>query len=239
MKPMKFLASSSVAAVMFFTSAAALAATSRNTQDFIQNAVIGNQFEIETSQQALERSKNGAVRDFAQKMVDDHMKAGQKLKDTLKREGLAGLAPTTVDAKHRKIENRLARDSGDKFDRDYVAAQVDAHKDVVSLFKRYSRNGDDIGLRHVAGQLLPTLREHQQMAYDLRKDYRSRSTVSSREGVHVNKMAPAAGGDMTDNNTKGNPNTDRPQTNADIKTDAPTTVNPTEGRSSRSGGPTY
>jgi putative membrane protein len=224
---------------MFFTSAAALAATSRNTQDFIQNAVIGNRFEIETSQQALEKSKNGAVRDFAQKMVDDHMKAGQKLKDTLQREGLAGLAPTTVDADHRKIENRLARDRADKFDRDYVAAQVDAHKDAVSLFKRYSRNGDDAGLRYVAGRLLPTLREHQQMAYDLRKDYRNRNTVSGREGVHVNRMAPAAGGDMTDNGTKGNPNTDRPQTNADIKTDAPTTANPTEGRSSRSGGPTY
>lgn len=239
MKPMKFLASSSLAAVMFFTSAAALAATTRNTQNFIQNAVICNKFEIETSQQALEKSKNGAVRDFAQHMIDDHTKAQQKMTDTLQQENLSGLVPADVDRKHRKIENKLAKDSARNFDSDYVSAQVDAHKDAVSLFRKYSHKGDDPGLKNLAATLLPKLQSHQQMAYDLRKDYRNRNTVSSREGAHVNRLAPAAGRDRTDNGTRGNPNTDRPQTNADIKTDAPTTVNPTEGRSSRSGGPTY
>jgi putative membrane protein len=236
MKPRNFLTSFSL--VMVLASAPAYAAISANTSDFVKGAVIGNRLEIETSQLALQRSKNGAVRDFAQQMIDDHAKAQQTLTDTLRQENLASLAPPALDKKHQKIEDKLTKDSARKFDGDYVSAQIDAHKEAVSLFKKYSTKGDDSGLKNVAATLLPTLQNHLQMANDLKKNYKS-NTTANRNGADVNRVAPAAGSDLTDNNTKGNPNTDRPQTNADLNTQAPTTVNPTEGRSSRSGGPTY
>ena len=68
-------------------------------------------------------------------------------------------------------------------------------------------------------------------------------TAGNGEAGSANLVAPAAGGDMTRNTTAGNnannPNTDHPATNADSKGDSntPTTGNPTEGRSSPSGGP--
>jgi putative membrane protein len=47
--------------------------------------------------------------------------------------------------------------------------QVSAHKDAVSLFERYSKDGDNADLKAFAGKYLPHLQEHLKMAQDLDK----------------------------------------------------------------------
>jgi len=245
MKPAKLLASSSLAAFILFASVSAHADVSRNTQNFIQNAAMSNMLEIQTSQRALQVSQNAEIRDFAQQMIDDHKSAEQKLETALKDEGngLDKLIPASLDSKHQKIADRLDKERNKDFEKDYVGVQRDGHNDAVSLFTKYSKNGDDGALKTLAGQLLPTLQHHQSMADDLYKKYRNEKTANTASALEPaagsTTAEPAAAGDPTENDTKGNPNTDRPATNADINTDAPTTVNPTEGRSSPSGGPTY
>ena len=47
--------------------------------------------------------------------------------------------------------------------------QVDAHKDAVSLFERYSKGGDNADLKSWAGKTLPALKHHLEMAQALAK----------------------------------------------------------------------
>jgi putative membrane protein len=44
---------------------------------------------------------------------------------------------------------------------------VSGHKDAVSLFERYSKNGDNPKLKDWAGKTLPALRHHLEMAQNL------------------------------------------------------------------------
>jgi putative membrane protein len=47
--------------------------------------------------------------------------------------------------------------------------QVDAHKDAVDLFERYAESGDNPDLKSWAGQTLPALKHHLEMAQNLKK----------------------------------------------------------------------
>src|SRR5438477_582582 len=105
MKPAQFAKILSMAAVPLFVTMTAQAAPSRMTQNFVTNAVIGNKLEIETGLRALDKSRNSAVRTFAQKMVGDHRDAEQKLEDCLKQEKLSGLMPTSYDRKHKALRD--------------------------------------------------------------------------------------------------------------------------------------
>jgi putative membrane protein len=51
-----------------------------------------------------------------------------------------------------------------EFASQYDPMQVSAHEDVVSLFERYSKGGDNARLMDWAGKMLPTLQHHLQMA---------------------------------------------------------------------------
>jgi putative membrane protein len=266
MKHARFLKAASGAAMIVLMSTAALAATNTNnnmtgkntvtaasqpadvshmTKKFIKDAWQGNVLEIETSQRALDKSKNAAVLKFADQMVRDHKDAEAKFEDCLKQENLAGLMPTDLDGGHKRKIEKLMKDDIKDIDSDYVDIQVDAHNDAVDLFKDYAEKGDDPALKSLAGSLLPTLQEHQRMAKDLKDNYKKSGTASNAPAV--NNIEPAAGADMRANDVTNpgntNPNTDHPNTNANTTGDGNTnevpTANPTEGKSSPSGGPPY
>ena len=58
--------------------------------------------------------------------------------------------------------------NGAEFDDEYNSMQVAAHKDAVSLFERYAKNGDHAGLKAFAAKTLPHLQQHLKMAQELK-----------------------------------------------------------------------
>jgi len=143
---------------------AATAQAAPSAGDFVKKASIGNEFEIESSRLALEKSQNANVKQFAQMMIDDHSKAGDQLKATLPSSSVnAAMVPNALDAKHRKLLDKLKdAPAGKKFDKKYISEQTDAHKETVKLFRDYAKNGDDGALKGFASQTLPTLESHLQ-----------------------------------------------------------------------------
>ena len=114
----------------------------------MKKAAISNLFEIQSSQLALQKSQNEQVKKFAQMMVDDHTKAGEQLKSTLSTAKIdPGTFPTTLDAKHQKIEDKLNSASPAKFDKDYIKAQFEAHIETIALFKSYAESGQPEAVR--------------------------------------------------------------------------------------------
>ena len=156
------------------TSAKALTKTEAYTTagDFAQALQSSGQFEMESSTVALQKTDNAEIRTFAQKMIDDHKAAAQKLLDTLKQANLPAPKYAILEADRDKI-NTLTALTGGQFERKYIEDQVNAHKEAMSLLQMYSQRGDNAALKQLAANLLPTIKEHLQAA----------------EGLHLNVTA--------------------------------------------------
>lgn len=140
--------------------AAAAHAASLSPQEFVTKASIANEFEIESSRLALEKSQNSDVKTFAEQMIDDHNKAGNKLKEALGSSDSHAQIQTRLDDQHQQMMDKLTSLSTDDFNRAYISMQTDAHKEAVSLFGGYSRTGTDKALKDFATEMLPTLQDH-------------------------------------------------------------------------------
>jgi putative membrane protein len=152
------------------TNSTAAMKPSSATEDFVKNASIGNQFEIESSRVALEQARSDEVKRFAQRMVDDHGKAGAMLAEMAQKEGMAAPKVPELDSKHTQMLQKIrSAGEGAQFDRAYVDAQVAAHKEAVNLFRDYSQNGDNANLKNFAQTTLPTLEDHLRQIEDLQR----------------------------------------------------------------------
>jgi predicted outer membrane protein len=105
-----------------------------DTQKFVEKAALANMAEIQLGQLAETRAQSPEVKEFAKMMVTDHTKALDELKQA------AGPAtiPTALDKKHQKLHDKLSKLSGAEFDKEYMEAMVDGHKDVAKMLKKKS-----------------------------------------------------------------------------------------------------
>lgn len=148
-------------------------AASRSSNNFVKHASIGSTFEIQSSELALEKSENEAVKEFAERMVEDHSKAAEDLKKALESSDAdSSYMGGGLDDKHQKQLDKLQNLSGAAFDKRYIDAQIVAHNEAVDLFGNYARNGKDRALQAFAAQTLPTLKEHQAHVRELSRKKR-------------------------------------------------------------------
>lgn len=128
---------------------------------FATKAAAAGAAEIADAQIALQKSSRQDVKDFAQRMVDDHTKAADRLKSIASGESIN--LPASESAADRKKTDALQKLSGAQFDRRYIRGQRAAHKQAVALFSKESSSGKDSQLKSFAGQTLPTLQDHLKM----------------------------------------------------------------------------
>jgi putative membrane protein len=149
------------------SSAAAAPATklSKSDRSFATKAARAGLAEVAEAQIALQNSSNPDVKNFAQRMVDDHTKAGDRLSSIASAEGLK--LPTNPSRADQKQAAALQKLSGSALDKRYISDQVTAHKEAVSLFTAESKSGQDAGLKDFAAQTLPTLQDHDRMVQSL------------------------------------------------------------------------
>jgi putative membrane protein len=77
--------------------------------------------------------------------------------------------PSSLDSKHQKTLDKLAKLSGPEFDKAYIKDMVKDHREDVSDFQAEAQNGTNPNIRQFAASTLPTLKEHLNMAEDLNK----------------------------------------------------------------------
>ncbi len=138
-------------------------------REFFTLAASSDMLEVETGRLALDKSKNANVRTFAQKMVDDRIKANESLRQVASSLGVT--PPTAIAAPHAAHLEQLRGLSGTEFDREYAAQiGVAAHQEAVALFERASREAANADARALAEKTLPTLREQLQQGQTLAKN---------------------------------------------------------------------
>ncbi|HWG43997.1 MAG TPA: DUF4142 domain-containing protein [Gemmataceae bacterium] len=136
-------------------------------KDFVMKASASGLAEVNLSTLATTRAGNAAVKTFAQHMVADHSKANRQLLMLANKHSLT--AAKTMDEKHTKLFEKLSKMEGADFDRAYMEGMVKDHEEAVKLFEKESKEGDNKDLKAWAGETLPTLKKHLQMARDLAK----------------------------------------------------------------------
>jgi putative membrane protein len=72
--------------------------------------------------------------------------------------------PTELAAKHKSIVERLSKVSGDVFDREYMQAMVEDHKETLEKFQREADKGKDPEVKKFAGEHVPILKKHLELA---------------------------------------------------------------------------
>jgi putative membrane protein len=144
--------------------------TKIDTSTFIKKVPSANEFEIQSSQLALQKASADDVKKFAQQMVDDHTKAGEDFKKALS-QGQTTSATTPADSKmapeQQKMLDELKAASGDEFQKKYITMQANAHKEAVAMFSAYSNSGDDPALKEFAKKTLPVLQMHEKHVKEL------------------------------------------------------------------------
>jgi putative membrane protein len=133
-------------------------------QDFVDKAAIGGKFEVESSKLAHDKLTDQNVKEFAQKMIDDHHAANSRL-ETIAGEQKLRL-PVDLDAPH-KSELQKLQEGKAPLDQPYVEMQRKAHADAVSLFESYAKDGDNAPLKAFAQETLPTLKMHKDMIEEI------------------------------------------------------------------------
>ena len=143
---------------------------------FMMTLAAGGMNEIGLSQTALSKSTNDDVKQYAQKMVDDHTMAGDELKSLAASKNVT--LPMTMDAKHTALNQKLSAMSGSSFDMEYIKAMVSDHEKTVALLQKEAGSGKDAEAKALASKLLPTVQGHLEMA---------KSMMTSMSGSKMNK----------------------------------------------------
>jgi putative membrane protein len=129
----------------------------RTDRNFIVKAAEDGKEEVELGRLAHGKASNEAVKQFAQRMVEDHGNANKKLMELAANKGvkLDDRAP-----RENSMMQRLSKLQGADFDREYVKEMVKDHKKDVAEFRRMHSGAVDPNLKAWIDETLPTLEDH-------------------------------------------------------------------------------
>ena len=147
---------------------AAAAVVSAADKKFMMEAATGGMMEVELGRIAAQQGSSDAVKQFGQRMVDDHSKANEELMQLASTKGVT--LPTELDAKHKSEVAKLSKMTGANFDRAYSKMMLSDHVKDVAEFEKQSTKANDADLKAFTAKTLPTLQEHLQMAKSLNGD---------------------------------------------------------------------
>jgi putative membrane protein len=99
-------------------------------EDFVRDVALKNMAEVELGRMALDKATNLDIKSFAQRMINDHGAAVQRLKSVMSGQPIQW--PVQLDDNYRKTADELAKKQGANFDRDYVKAMVEGHQDLAA-----------------------------------------------------------------------------------------------------------
>lgn len=171
----KWVAATMVCTALFSLSASAQDAPKLTDPEIASVAVTANQIDVNYGKIALKKSKNAAVKKFAQTMINDHTNI---IKQAVALAGKLGVTPkdnavtqSLLDGE-KKTAKKLNKLKGKAFDKAYINNEVAYHEAVISAVKNVlipqTQNAE---LKALLVKVSPLLEAHLQMAKDDQKKF--------------------------------------------------------------------
>jgi putative membrane protein len=145
---------------------------------FLKQAAIGGLAEVEFGKLAAQKASSEEVKKFGQRMVDDHSKANEELKQVASKQNAE--VPTALPSKEQSKLDKMSKLSGPEFDKAYMKDMVKDHEKDVSEFQDEAQGGSDPDVKAFATKTLPTLQEHLSIAKDINKS--AKNAASNKTG---------------------------------------------------------
>ena len=165
---------------------------------FMQEAASANLMEVQLGQLAQQRAVTPAVKQFGQRMVNDHTNLQTQLTNTASQNGVSFTPSLSSD--HQKQISQLQGINALQFDRAYMTAMIQDHQNDVAKFQSQSGAAHSAPVQTVIARALPVLQQHLDLARQ----------VGSQLGVQVAT-------------TPTTPTTTTPTTTGPVITTPPTT----------------
>jgi putative membrane protein len=139
---------------------------------FVKDAALGGLTEVELGKLAVQKASDDKVKQFGQKMIDDHTKANDQLKEVASKDNIP--VPDSLDSKHQARIDKLSKLSGEQFDKAYLKDEVKDHETDVREFTDEAQNGSDPNVKSFASATVPTLQQHLDMVKSLAKSEKNK-----------------------------------------------------------------
>jgi putative membrane protein len=136
-------------------------------EQFAKKAAQGGMAEVKMGQLAQEKGTDESVKQFGQRMVEDHTKANDDLKEAARKENVT--LPTDIDAKDKAAYDALSKLSGVAFDKAYARDMVKDHQEDIAEFNREANGGQKEAIKSFAVGALPILNDHLKEAREMQK----------------------------------------------------------------------
>jgi len=130
-------------------------------KEFALQAGRGGLAEVEIARVVVTRATRPEVRDFAQRLIDDHSRANQELENLANQKSIT--LPTTLDPAQQNLLDRMKTMGGAALDDTYLKEMIKDHEADSHLFER-GQNAQDPDLKAFAQRTLPTIQQHLEMA---------------------------------------------------------------------------
>ena len=130
--------------------------------EFATKAAQGGLMEVRLGELAQQRAAREEVKQFGQRMVEDHGKANDQLMQIAQGKGIE--LPQEMSKDAQQLHEELQQKSGAEFDQAYMDEMVSDHEKDVEEFQEYVETGQDPELTSFAEQTLPVLEQHLQLA---------------------------------------------------------------------------
>lgn len=153
-------------------------------KSFLLNAATAGMTEVAASNQILIKTKNAAVKQFAEMMVKDHTSVGNELAAIAKTKGIA-LPGQLPDSKKNELE-KMNQLSGDELDKKYVVMMINGHTQTIDWFDRATTYSNQ-QIRQFALKTLPTLKHHAEIVGEIGKKL---NVSNAGNGDNLSNVSP-------------------------------------------------
>ena len=133
--------------------------------NFIKKEAAAGKATVKLAELAVTKAQSADVKAFAEKLVTDHTAANEELAKLAKQKGVE--VSTVIDPDHAETYQKLEKQSGADFDKEFLSTVVSGHKKCVDSFEEEVKEAKDADVKAWSEKILVTLRTHLDKAKEL------------------------------------------------------------------------
>lgn len=160
---------------------------------FVWHAAMGNQMEIELARQAQQKAKNQEVKQVAQRIMQDHQRANEQLRQVAQQFDIQ--LPSSLPAVKQQEIQLFTSLPEDQFEKHYIAMMQADHAKAIVKYRAVAELSQNDQVKQYARQQLPTLSQHSE---HVNQAAVALGLPSSSEAVPAAGHIPGQGTDPSD-----------------------------------------
>jgi len=138
-------------------------------QAFVRKALEGGAVEVQLGQLAQQKSQSEDVKQFGQRMVEDHTQLAEQMKPIAQQLGVK--EPKGPSKKDKQLIAKLEGLSGPQFDEAYIQAMVKDHKEDLKEFKDEAQAAQNQNVKQAAQQGAGVISQHLQLIQQIAQSH--------------------------------------------------------------------